>query len=116
MRASFAPMRSYAKVLIASGGLVVSMTAGTGLASAQDLSPIINTTCSYPQVLAALNAQDPAAATELTNSPMAVGMVQDFLASPVPQRQVTAQRLSGMPAAQQYLDTMLLVAGSCNSF
>lgn len=116
MRASFGRMRSYAKVLIASGGLVLSLTAGAGLASAQDLSPIINTTCSYPQVLGALTAQDPAAASELTSSPMAVGIVQDFLASPVPQRQVTAQRLQGMPAAQQYLDTMLMVAGSCNSF
>ncbi|WP_099039929.1 hemophore-related protein [Mycobacterium neglectum] len=109
-------MRSIAKVLIASGGLVVSLTAGAGLASAQDLSPIINTTCTYPQVLGALNAQDPAAAAELTSSPMANGVVQDFLASPVPQRQVTAQRLSAVPAAQQYLDTMLLVAGTCNNF
>jgi hypothetical protein len=47
---------------------------------------------------------------------MAAGIVQDFLASPIPQRQATAARLSGMPAAQQYLDTMLMVAGSCNSF
>lgn len=109
-------MRSIAKVLIASGGLVVSLTAGAGLASAQDLSAIINTTCTYPQVLGALNAQDPAAAAELTSSPMANGVVQDFLASPVPQRQVTAQRLSAMPAAQQYLDTMLLVAGTCNNY
>jgi hemophore-related protein len=109
-------MRSHAKVLIASGGLVLSLTAGAGMASAQDLGAIINTTCSYPQVLGALNAQDPAAASELTSSPMAVGVLQDFLASPVPARQVTAQRLSGMPAAQQYLDTMLLVAGTCNSF
>ena len=116
MRASFARMRSYAKVLIASGGLVVSLTAGAGLASAQDLSPIINTTCSYPQVLGALQAQDPAAAAELTSSPMATGIVQDFLASPIPQRQQTAARLQGMPAAQQYLDTMLMVAGSCNGF
>ncbi|AEV71582.1 hypothetical protein MycrhN_0954 [Mycolicibacterium rhodesiae NBB3] len=116
MHASFARMRSYAKVLVASGGLVLSLTAGAGLAAAQDLSAIINTTCSYPQVLGALNAQDPAAAAELTNSPMAAGIVQDFLASPIPQRQATAARLSGMPAAQQYLDTMLMVAGSCNSF
>lgn len=109
-------MRSHAKVLAATGGLVLSLTAGAGLASAQDLSPIINTTCTYPQVLAALNAQDPAASAELTSSPMAAGMVQDFLASPIPQRQATVQRLQGVPAAQQYLDTMLAVAGTCNSF
>ncbi len=109
-------MRPHTKVLVAAGGLALSLTAGAGLASAQDLSAIINTTCTYPQVLGALNAQDPAAAVELTSSPMAVGVLQDFLASPIPQREITAQRLSAVPAAQQYLDTMLLVAGSCNSY
>ncbi|BBX04674.1 hemophore-related protein [Mycolicibacterium moriokaense] len=109
-------MRTYAKVLVAAGGLALSLTAGAGMASAQDLSAIINTTCTYPQVLGALNAQNPAAAAELTSSPIATGVVQDFLASPIPQRQQTAQQLSAMPAAQQYLDTMLLVAGSCNNY
>jgi hemophore-related protein len=109
-------MRSLAKVLVVSGGLALSLTAGAGMASAQDLSPIINTTCTYPQVLGALTAQDPAAAADLTSSPMANSVVQDFLASPVPQRQVTAQRLAGMPAAAQYLDTMLMVAGTCNNY
>jgi hemophore-related protein len=108
-------MRSLAKVLVVSGGLALSLTAA-GMASAQDLSPIINTTCTYPQVLGALTAQDPAAAAELTSSPMANGVVQEFLASPIPQRQVTAQRLAGMPAAAQYLDTMLMVAGTCNNY
>jgi hemophore-related protein len=109
-------MRSQAKVLIASGGLVLSLTAGAGIASAQDLGAIINTTCSYPQVLGALTAQDPVAASELTSSPMAVGIVQDFLGSDIAARQVTAQRLQGMPAAQEYIGLMLQVAGSCNSF
>lgn len=109
-------MRTYPKVLVAAGGLALSLTAGAGMASAQDLSAIINTTCTYPQVINALNAQDPAAAAELNTSPMAIGVLQDFLASPIPERQVTAQRLSSIPAAQQYLETMLLVAGSCNSY
>lgn len=52
-------MRTYAKVLVAAGGLALSLTAGAGMASAQDLSAIINTTCTYPQVLGALNAQNP---------------------------------------------------------
>jgi hemophore-related protein len=103
-------MRSLAKVLVVSGGLALSLTAGAGMASAQDLSPIINTTCTYPQVLGALTAQDPAAAAELTSSPMANGVVQEFLASPIPQRH------AGMPAAAQYLDTMLMVAGTCNNY
>ena len=43
MRANFGLCASKAKVLIASGGLVLSLTAGAGIASAQDLGPLINT-------------------------------------------------------------------------
>ena len=109
-------MRSKAKVLIASGGLLLSLTAGAGIASAQDLGAIINTTCSYPQVLGALTAQDPAAASQLTSSPMAVGVVQDFLGSDIAQRQKTAAQLQAIPAAQPYIGLMMSVAGTCNNF
>ena len=37
-------------------GLALSLTAGTGVAYAD---PIIDTTCSYPQVIAALNTENP---------------------------------------------------------
>lgn len=50
---------------VAVAGLALSVTFGAGVASADpDLGPIINTTCSYPQVIAALNAQNPAAAAQ----------------------------------------------------
>ena len=107
-------MRSNAKVLIASGGLLLSLTAGAGIASAQGLDAI--TTCSYPQVLGALTAQDPAAASQLTSSPMTVGVLQDFLGSDIAQRQKTAAQLQAMPAAQPYIGLMMSVAGTCNSF
>ena len=110
-------MRAKAGILFATGGLLLSLTAGTGIASAQgDLGAIINTTCSYPQVVAALTAQDPAAASQFNSSPMAMGVVQDFLGSSIAERQVTAQRLSSMPAAQEYLGLMQQVAGTCNNF
>lgn len=109
-------MRSKTKVLIASGGLVLSLTAGAGIASAQDIGAIINTTCSYPQVIGALTAQDPAAAGQFTSSPMAVSALQQFLGSNTAQRQATAQQLQSMPAAQEYLGLMMSVAGTCNNF
>jgi len=109
-------MRSKAKVLIASSGLLLSLTAGAGIASAQGLDAIINTTCSYPQVIGALTAQDPVAASQLTSSPMTVGVLQDFLGSDIAQRQKTATQLQSYPAAQQYMGLMMSVAGTCNNF
>jgi hypothetical protein len=63
---------SLTRLAVAVGGLALSLTVGAGVASADpDLGPIVNTTCSYPQVMAALNAQDPAAAAQFNASPMA---------------------------------------------
>ena len=46
------------RLAVAVGGLALSLTAGAGVASADPvLDPIVNTTCSFPQVMAALNAQ-----------------------------------------------------------
>src|ERR1700691_3928308 len=60
------------RLAVAAGGLALSLTAGAGVASAApDLGPAINTTCSYSQVVSALNAQDPAAAAQLNGSPSA---------------------------------------------
>ena len=54
---------SLTRLAVAVGGLALSLTAGAGVASADpDLDPIVNTTCTYPQAVAALNAQNPAAA------------------------------------------------------
>jgi hypothetical protein len=56
---------SLTRLAVAVGGLALSLTAGAGVASADpDLGPIINTTCTYPQAVAALNAQDPATAAQ----------------------------------------------------
>ena len=48
---------SLTRLAVAVGGLALSLTAGTRVASADpDLGPAINTTCSYQQVVSALNA------------------------------------------------------------
>lgn len=110
-------MRSQAKILVASGGLLLSMAAaGAGTASAQDLGPLLNTTCSYPQVIGALTAQNPAAAGQLTASPSTVAIVQQYLVSGPAERQQMLSRLQTLPGADQYIGLLLGVAGTCNSF
>ena len=71
--------RSLSKLAAVAGGLALSVLAGAGIASADpDLGAAINTTCSYPQVVAALNAQSPAAAAKFQNSHMAQGWLQQI--------------------------------------
>ena len=84
--------------LAAVGGLAVALTAGAGVASADPMDGIINTTCNYGQVMAALNATDPGAAAQFNESPMAQGYLRQFLASPPPRRAQMAQQIQAMPA------------------
>ncbi|WP_326545270.1 hemophore-related protein [Mycolicibacterium sp. ND9-15] len=109
--------KSFTGLAAAAGGLVLSLTAGLGVASAApDLGPIINTTCSYPQVMSALNATDPAVAAQFNASPMSVSAVQQFLAAPPNERQQMAQMIAGTPGNEQYFGLIEQVFTRCNSF
>ena len=60
------------KMVVCSGGALVALAAGSGIAAAQpDVESIVNSTCTYPQVMAALNAQSPEAAGQIGASPVA---------------------------------------------
>jgi hemophore-related protein len=108
---------SSTKLIIAFGSLAVSLTTGVGVASAQpDMGPLINTTCSYPQVMAALNTQRPDLANEFAAEPMAQTMLSRFLASPVDQRQQMVQRIQSTPMGQQYIGSILQIANTCNNY
>jgi hemophore-related protein len=108
---------SLTRLAVAVGGLALSLTAGAGVASADpDLGPIVNTTCSYPQVMAALNVQDPAAATQFNASPMGQSYLRQFLASPPSRRQAMAQQMAGSPGAQQYFGLLQQVFNTCNNY
>ena len=102
---------------VAVGSLALSLTAGAGVASADpDLGPIVNTTCNYSQVTTALNAQDPAAAAEFNDSPMAQSWLRSFLASPPGQRQQMLQEVQGMPGTEEYVGTVVQLANTCNNY
>ena len=108
---------SSTRLVVAFSGLALSLTTGVGVASAQpDMGPLINTTCSYPQVVAALNEQSPDLANQFYAEPMAQSVLRRFLASPVDQRQQTVQRMQGTPLGQQYLGPILQIANTCNNY
>jgi hemophore-related protein len=108
---------SLSRLAASVAGLAISLTTGAGIASADpDIGPVVDTTCSYSQVVAALNAQDPAAAAQLNTSPMAQSYLRRFLASPPDQRQRMVQNVQGIPEAQQYFGTIQQVANVCNNY
>lgn len=95
------------------GAVAMSLTVGAGVASAD---PVINTTCNYGQVVAALNATDPGAAAQFNASPVAQSYLRNFLAAPPPQRAAMAAQLQAVPGAAQYIGLVESVAGSCNNY
>jgi hemophore-related protein len=107
---------SLTKLAAAVGGAAFALTAGAGIASADPLDPIINTTCNYGQVMAALNATDPAAAAQLNGSPLAQGYVRQFLASSPPRRAQIAAQVQAMPSAAPYFNDIMSVANTCNNY
>lgn len=84
------------------GAVAMSLTVGAGVASADPVDAVINTTCNYGQVVAALNATDPGAAAQFNASPVAQSYLRNFLAAPPPQRAAMAAQLQAVPGAAQH--------------
>ena len=102
---------------VAVGGLTLSLTAGAGIASAdRDLSPFVNTTCNYGQVMSALQAADPQAAAQFKSSPEGTSFLRQFLAAPRSQRQQMAQMVASQPGADQGFGLVLQVFSTCNNY
>jgi hemophore-related protein len=110
-------MMSRTKLVVAFAGLALSLSAGAGIASATpDASAIVNSTCTYPQVMAALNDQSPETANELNANPLAVGWLQGLVAAPPDQRARMIQQVQGAPALQPYMPVIYRVANTCNNY
>ena len=107
---------SLGKVAAAVGGMALAWSAAAGVASADPMDPVINTTCNYGQVMAALNATDPATAAQLNQSPVAQSYIRQFLAAPPPRRAQMAQQIQAMPQAGQFMSTIQQVAVVCNNY
>lgn len=105
------------KVIAGAGGLLLSLVAGTGIASAEpDVNAIVNSTCTYPQVMAALSAQDPSIAGQVSANRMATAWLQQLVASPPAGRRAMVAQAQGMPGAQQYAGLIAQVANTCNNY
>lgn len=99
------------------GGVLAALIAGAGVASAApDVNAIANSTCTYPQVMAALNAQSPDVASRFTASPVATAWLQQLVASTPDQRQVMIAQVQKMPAMQQYGGLISQVASTCSNY
>ncbi len=107
---------SLTKLATAVGGAAIALTAGAGIASADPLDPVINTTCNYGQVMAALNATDPGAAAQFNASPIAQSYLRQFLASPPSKRAQMAAQIQAMPQAAAYFNDVTAVASTCSGY
>jgi hemophore-related protein len=110
-------MRSTTKLVVASGGLALLLTAGAGVASAQPVEDaIINSTCTYPQVVAALNAESPDLAQQLQEAPAATGWLKSLIAAGPEQRRVMVTQARSFPGVSEYTGVITQVAYSCSNF
>jgi hemophore-related protein len=110
-------MLSTTKLIVASGGVALALTTGAGIASAQpDVELIVNSTCTYPQVMAALKAQDPRMAKQVSGNPALTAGLQQLVADSPDGRRRTVQQWQGVPALQPYIPLITSVATSCNNF
>ena len=100
-------------LVAAVGGVAVSIALGAGVASAD---PLIDTTCSYPQVVAALNSENPALAEKLNGNPLAAAMVGNFLSAPPTKRAQLVQEYQATSWGQKYFGQMAAIAGTCNNY
>ena len=107
------------RVGITVGSLALSLTAGAGVASADlDLGSAVNTTCTYPQFVAALNAQNPQYGSLLNSSPDLQAQLHQFLAGSRDQRQQWAQAVvnNRNPTNQQIIPILKTAFDTCNNF
>ncbi|MGH3676912.1 MAG: hemophore-related protein [Mycobacterium sp.] len=74
---------------------------------------MINTTCTYSQAEAALNAVAPDGGKEFSASSMMQTWLHAFLDSPAEQRR---QLIQQAPELQQYTDVVVAMANTCNNY
>jgi hemophore-related protein len=95
----------------------LSLTAGAAVASADpDLGPMVNSTCSYPQVVSAINAGDPGFADAFNSAPENSAALRQFLAAPPSQRMQMAQQIANAPGAAQNYPFILQAFNTCHNY
>ncbi|MGV0625441.1 hemophore-related protein [Mycolicibacter minnesotensis] len=107
------PLESVVAVI---GGLALSLAAAGSACADPAQDPAINTTCSYSQVVAAMNAQAPETAAQFDVTPAAQSFLQNFLNSPPEQREQMLVQARGVPEAAQFVNLVGPIAKSCDKY
>ncbi len=107
--------RTPARLEVVVCALALTWTTGAGIASAEpDLGPLMNTTCTYSQAAAALNALSPDGGQEFNASPERQTWLHAFLDSPLEQRRQLIQQQA--PTIAQYTALIVAMANTCNNY
>lgn len=110
-------MRMTTKLAVTCGGLLIAAGAGSGIASAEpNIDALVNSTCTYPQVIAALQAEDPVVAREITSDGVKAGFLQSLISQSPEGRRASIQQFQGNPYLAQYTGTINAVAATCNNY
>ncbi|MGV0594997.1 hemophore-related protein [Mycolicibacterium porcinum] len=109
---------------------ITLLALSSGVAEAKPLDPVINTTCSYDQIVAALRVEAPDLASALDDNPGAQAKLRELVAlSPDQRRQRIDQKLSANPQWRTTLEQkratpegrekekmLLRVADTCHNY
>jgi hemophore-related protein len=99
------------------GGLAVSLAAAAGVASAQpEFEPMINTTCTYDQAMAAVHAENPTAAQYLDSSPPNLEFLRVFISSSPDQRRNLISQVRNNPGAAEAFPVIQQMFASCQNY
>ena len=103
------------RLIAVAGGLALSMIAGTGIASADpDITPLLNSTCTYDQVVEAMNQTEPELAATILNNPLAVGFLHNLInAGPEQRRSMYEQAEARYPVNAPKI---LTLASTCQNY
>lgn len=116
--------------LVAGGAAVAGSLLTAPSAAALPPNPLINTTCSFEQIQAAVRVEAPQFAERMAAKPEAEAKMREFLALPIDQRQARMQEKinsnpdkvamieekMATPEGQERLQTMQRVADTCSTY
>ena len=106
-----------AKLVAGLGGAALCLIAGSPIASADpDTTAIVNSTCTYPQVMDALRAQSPDVADQVSASGLATGWLQGLVNAPPAERPAMIQQAQAFQIVRDNTPLINQVAYTCKNF
>lgn len=107
----------FLKAVVPAAFVALALGAGAATASAQpDTALLVNTTCTYDQVVRALNAERPDLAGDFNSSPIAQSTLGQFLAAPPPARQQMIDQGMSSPYFAAQIGPMLQLGANCSKY